>query len=85
MSAICVLCGKEYKKDVTDSHIESHDIKAATYAKKVKALPEEAWAEYWSNENLQRIFPNPLKARKKAWKGFKKYEDWGRARHPEWW
>jgi hypothetical protein len=84
MAEICVLCGKSYKNKVTDSHIESHKITAKTFAKKVKALPAEAWAEYWANENLQRIFPEPLKARKKAWKGFKTMEDWGRARHPEW-
>jgi hypothetical protein len=85
MAEICVLCGKSYKKKVTTAHLVSHKTTARTYKKKAAALPEAAWAEYWGNENLQRIFPKPLKARKKVWKGFKTFEDWGRARHPEWW
>jgi hypothetical protein len=85
MAEICVLCGKGYKRSVTASHIESHDITERTYAGRVKKLPEAAWVYYWANEPVQKIFPNPLKARKKAWKSFTTYEQWCRARHPEWW
>jgi len=85
MSAICVLCGKGYSKKVTAAHLVSHGTAAKTYEKKAKALPEEAWAYYWVNEPVRNIFPKPLKKRKKAWKGFMTFEDWGRARHPEWW
>ena len=85
MAAICVICGKSYKSKVTDSHVKSHGLSVKAFEKKVKALPEAAWVEYWGDENLQRIFPNPLKSRGKVWKGFLTYEDWGRSRHPEWW
>jgi len=58
----CVLCGKEYKKDVTDTHLKSHGMTRKGLDEKASILSESVWEFYWSHPGLQEKFPDPLAA-----------------------
>lgn len=58
--SLCVLCGKKYTRDVTSSHLKSHDLNRDEYNKKKDILSESVWNFYWSHEGLHGKFPDPL-------------------------
>jgi hypothetical protein len=58
--SLCVLCGKEYAKDVTLSHLKSHGLSRDEYDEKKASLTEATWNFYWSHLGLHSKFPDPL-------------------------
>jgi hypothetical protein len=59
----CVLCGKEYKRRPSATHIESHGLSREEYDRKASTFSENAWEFYWSHSKLREQFPNPLATR----------------------
>ena len=62
MATKCVVCGKEYARDVTGAHLKSHKMSRKKYDALVAQLPQEAWDFYWLDMNnyLRRLFPDPI-------------------------
>ena len=56
----CVLCGKEYKRQVTDTHLKSHGVNREEYDQQASTFSENAWEFYWSHPGLRVKFPDPL-------------------------
>ena len=56
---ICVLCGKKYKREVTDAHLKSHKVSREELDAKAVGLSESEWVFYWENPGLRKLFPNP--------------------------
>jgi len=82
----CVLCGKEYKREVTDAHLKSHGMGRKEYDSKASRLAESVWEFYWTHENLRVHFPDPLSD--EAEDGKQTFRQWCelpkvRNRHPE--
>jgi hypothetical protein len=58
---LCVICGKEYSRDVTKSHLEKeHGLTREEYNEKKAMLSDAVWNFYWSHAGLREKFPNPL-------------------------
>jgi hypothetical protein len=56
----CVLCGKEYARDVTLAHIKSHELTRDEYNEKKDQLSEARWNFYWTHPGLHEKFSDPL-------------------------
>ena len=50
----CVICGKEYARKVTTSHLKSHKISEKKYNKLAVLLSEEMWEFYWTHPGMQK-------------------------------
>ena len=82
----CILCGKEYKRQVTDAHLKSHSISRKKYGTQAKSLTEAEWEFYWTHPGLRNSFPDPTA--KTATDGELTYSQWTKlpkiqAKHPE--
>lgn len=54
----CAVCGKEYKKAVSDSHVKTHKISRKKYAERAGVLSEELWEFYWTHPGMQKRWPD---------------------------
>jgi hypothetical protein len=81
----CVLCGKEYKRQVTDAHLKSHGVSREGYDAQASTFTEDVWEFYWTHEGLRGNFPEPLCTETK---GKMTFSEWValpqvQAKHPE--
>jgi len=79
----CILCGRKYKRKVSDAHLKSHKISSRRYKTAKEHLTEAQWNYYWKNEKVQAIFPDPLAELDEPVKGFSSYLAWVQDRKPE--
>ncbi len=72
----CVICGREYKRNVTAAHLRKHRISKKRYDETAAKLTDEMWEFYWTNEHTREVFPDPVGKLKKATPaGFKSFKE----------